>query len=111
MTDSLRNDGSEEGSKLLIDTGQSAKKPNNKRMTSVLCQPNKVQEKPETHSCHGHEARTCEFVIGCGRHGNTTARNGHASGWGRSTTVKLKTAKKESKSATTNSRDGSVRAG
>ena len=52
------------------------------RMTLQPCHPSKVQEKPEeraTPVAINSGPETCEFVVGCGRHENTTANNGQAS--------------------------------
>ena len=42
------------------------------RMTSLLCQWSRVQEKPEARVTPWTRPRTCEFVVGCGRHGDAT---------------------------------------
>ena len=47
-------------------------------VSRVKCKRN---HKNASRSCHGHGTRTCEFVVGCGRHGNTPVSDGQASGW------------------------------
>ena len=62
-----------------MSLGNAAKKSHDAacrhRMTSLLCQLNKVQEEPAervTPVATDTRANTCEFDVGCGRHGNAT---------------------------------------